>query len=100
VAPYKRHYRVDLKRNVGFDKGSAGRRAAYDKSAEPSVALKLRKLSVEEGAVFNAEVAAAIQEELAASNYGTLLAGRRITPWLSMRTVTSSSTALTGPRSR
>ena len=41
--------------------------------------LELRELSVEEGAVFNAEIAAAIQEKLAASNYGTLLAERGIT---------------------
>ena len=41
--------------------------------------LELRELSVEEGAVFNAEIAAAIQEKLAGSNYGTLLAERGIT---------------------
>ena len=41
--------------------------------------LELRELSVEEGAVFNAEIAAAIQEQLAGSNYGTLLAERGIT---------------------
>ena len=41
--------------------------------------LELRELSVEEGAVFNAEIAAAVQERLAGSNYGTLLAERGVT---------------------
>jgi hypothetical protein len=41
--------------------------------------LELRELSVEEGAVFNAEIAAAIQENLAESNYGGLLAERGVT---------------------
>src|ERR1700748_929774 len=41
--------------------------------------LELRELSVEEGVVFNAEVAAAIQENLADSNYGEVLAERGIT---------------------
>jgi hypothetical protein len=41
--------------------------------------LELRDLSVEEGVVFNAEIAAAIQENLAESNYGELLAQRGIT---------------------
>ena len=41
--------------------------------------LELRELSVEEGAVFNAEIAAAIQENLAESNYGRHLAVRGIT---------------------
>ena len=41
--------------------------------------LELRELSVEEGVVFNAEIAAAIQEKLAESNYGKLLANRGIT---------------------
>jgi hypothetical protein len=41
--------------------------------------LELRDLSVEEGAVFNAEIAVAIQESLAESNYGKLLAERGIT---------------------
>src|SRR6201987_5455088 len=41
--------------------------------------LELRELSVEEGAVFNAEIAAAVQEKLAESDYGTLLAERGIT---------------------
>jgi hypothetical protein len=41
--------------------------------------LELRELSVEEGVVFNAEVAAAIQENLAESNYGAVLAQRGVT---------------------
>ena len=41
--------------------------------------LELRELSVEEGVVFNAEIAAAVQEKLAESNYGKLLAERGIT---------------------
>src|ERR1700735_2378817 len=41
--------------------------------------LELRELGIEEGAVFNAEIAAAVQEKLAGSNYGTLLAERGIT---------------------
>src|ERR1700744_3580410 len=42
----------------------------------PAGGLGLRELSVEEGVVFNAEIAAAIQEKLAESNYGKLLAER------------------------
>jgi hypothetical protein len=41
--------------------------------------LELRELSVEEGVVLNAEIAAAIQENLAESTYGQLLAQRGIT---------------------
>ena len=41
--------------------------------------LELRELSVEEGKVFNAEVAADIEEKLAGSNYGALLAARGVT---------------------
>jgi ParD-like antitoxin of type II bacterial toxin-antitoxin system len=41
--------------------------------------LELRELSIEEGAVFNAEIAVAIQENLAESNYGKVLAERGIT---------------------
>jgi hypothetical protein len=36
-------------------------------------------LSEEEGVVFNAEISAAIQENLAGTNYGRVLAGRGIT---------------------
>jgi hypothetical protein len=41
--------------------------------------LPLGELSVEEGVVFNAEVEAAIEESLARSNYGDVLATRGIT---------------------
>jgi hypothetical protein len=41
--------------------------------------LELSELTVEEGVVFNAEIAAAIQENLATSNYGAVLAQRGVT---------------------
>jgi hypothetical protein len=41
--------------------------------------LELRELSVEEGAVFNAEIAVAVEANLAESNYGALLAERGLT---------------------
>ncbi|MCV7165503.1 TA system antitoxin ParD family protein [Mycobacterium stomatepiae] len=41
--------------------------------------LELGELGVEEGVVFNAEIAAAIQENLNESNYGALLAKRGVT---------------------
>ena len=41
--------------------------------------VDLHELGVEEGVVFNAEIAAAMQESLAESNYGELLAQRGIT---------------------
>ena len=41
--------------------------------------LELHELSVEEGTVFNAEVAAAVQERLAGTNYRALLAERGVT---------------------
>jgi hypothetical protein len=41
--------------------------------------LDLQGLSAEEGVVFNAEIAAAIQEDLAKSNYGAVLADRGVT---------------------
>jgi hypothetical protein len=41
--------------------------------------LEVRELSVEEGVVFNAEIAAAIQENLAGSHYGERLAQRGVT---------------------
>ena len=41
--------------------------------------LELAELSAEEGAVFNAEISAAIQESLAGADYGQVLAGRGIT---------------------
>jgi hypothetical protein len=37
------------------------------------------ELSVEEGVVFNAEISAAIEESLAQTNYGAVLAGQGIT---------------------
>jgi hypothetical protein len=40
--------------------------------------LELRELSVEEGVVFNAEIDAAIQENLAVANYGDALAKRGV----------------------
>jgi len=41
--------------------------------------LDTNDLSVEEGVVFNAEVSAAIEESLASTNYGDVLAARGIT---------------------
>jgi hypothetical protein len=41
--------------------------------------LELRELGTEESAVFNAEIATAVQENLAGSNYGTILAERGMT---------------------
>lgn len=40
--------------------------------------LPLNALTVEEGVVFNAEIAAAIEERLAGSNYGDVLAARGV----------------------
>ncbi|MEN3224764.1 hypothetical protein PUR22_28300 [Mycolicibacterium porcinum] len=39
----------------------------------------LRELTAEEGAVFDAEIAASIEESLARADYGRILAGRGIT---------------------
>lgn len=41
--------------------------------------LAMSELTVEEGVVFNAEVSAAIEESLARTDYGDVLAGRGIT---------------------
>lgn len=41
--------------------------------------LQLAELSEEEGVVFNAEISAAIQENLARADYGRTLAGRGVT---------------------
>jgi hypothetical protein len=41
--------------------------------------LDVTALADEEGVVFNAEISAAIEESLATTNYGDVLAGRRIT---------------------
>ena len=59
----------------------SSQQAAARRRVEAALAgdLELRELSVEEGAVFNAELAAAIQENLADTNYGGVLAGRGIT---------------------
>jgi hypothetical protein len=59
----------------------SSRQSAARAKVEAALAgeLELADLSVEEGVVFNAEIAATIQETLAAANYGQLLAGRGIT---------------------
>jgi hypothetical protein len=41
--------------------------------------LELAELTVEEGVVFNAEISAAIEEGLAGTNYGDVLAARGVT---------------------
>ena len=41
--------------------------------------LGLHELSIKEGAVFNAELTTAVEEKLAGSNYGALLAERGVT---------------------
>jgi hypothetical protein len=41
--------------------------------------LELSELTVEEGVVFNAEISAAIEEGLARTNYGDVLAARGVT---------------------
>jgi hypothetical protein len=62
-------------REVSSQQTAARRRVEAALTGE----LELRELSVEEGAVFNAEIAAAIQENLTESNYGKLLAERGVT---------------------
>ena len=62
-------------RDVSSQQTAARRRVEAALNGE----LELRELSNEEGTVFNAEIAAAIQENLAESNYGELLAERGIT---------------------
>jgi hypothetical protein len=62
-------------REISSQQTAARRRVGAALTGE----LELRQLSVEEGAVFNAEIAAAIQENLAESNYGKLLAQRGVT---------------------
>jgi hypothetical protein len=62
-------------REVSSQRTAARRRVEAALTGE----LELRELSVEEGTVFNAEIAAAVQDELADSNYGTILAERGIT---------------------
>ncbi len=62
-------------REVSSQRTAARRRVEAALTGE----LELRELSVEEGTEFNAEIAAAVQEELADSNYGTTLAERGTT---------------------
>jgi Trk K+ transport system NAD-binding subunit len=62
-------------RAVSSQHTAAGRRVEAALTGD----LELRELSVEEGAVFNAEIAAAIQEKLAGTNYRALLAERGVT---------------------
>jgi hypothetical protein len=62
-------------REVSTQQTAARRRVEAALTGE----LELRELSIEEGAVFNAEIAAAVQENLAESNYGKLLAERGVT---------------------
>lgn len=59
----------------------SGQHTAARRRVEAALAgdLELRELSIEEGVVFNAEIAAAIQENLAQLNYGEVLAKRGIT---------------------
>jgi hypothetical protein len=59
----------------------SGQQTAARRRVESALAgdLELRELSAEEGVVFNAEIAAAIQEKLAESDYGKVLADRGIT---------------------
>lgn len=59
----------------------SSQQTAARKRVEAALAgeLELRELSVEEGVVYNAEVAAAIEENLAGSYYGDVLASHGIT---------------------
>ncbi|HTX97488.1 MAG TPA: hypothetical protein VME67_23230 [Mycobacterium sp.] len=59
----------------------SGQHTAARRRVEAALAgdVELAELSVEEGIVLNAEIAAAIEENLAKSNYGDLLAKRGIT---------------------
>lgn len=59
---------------------SAGQTAAR-RRVEAALAgeLELAELSEEEGVVFNAEISAAIEEQLAGADYGRALAGRGVT---------------------
>lgn len=62
-------------REVSTQQTAARRRVEAALAGE----LELRELGAEEGAVFNAEIAAAVQENLAGANYGRLLAERGVT---------------------
>jgi hypothetical protein len=59
----------------------SSRHTAARRRVEAALAgdVELRELTVEEGVVFNAEISAAIQENLAERNYGDALAKRGIT---------------------
>ncbi|CAJ1502733.1 TA system antitoxin ParD family protein [[Mycobacterium] burgundiense] len=59
----------------------AGQHSAARRKVEAALAggLELSELSPEEGAVFNAEITAAIEESLADTDYGALLTARGIT---------------------
>ena len=62
-------------RAVSSQQSAARRRVEAALAGE----LTLSELSVEEGVVFNAEITAAIQEDLAQAHYGQVLAERGIT---------------------
>jgi len=59
----------------------SSRHSAARRRVEAALAgeLELTRLSAEEGVVFNAEISAAIQENLADTDYGRVLAQRGIT---------------------
>lgn len=59
----------------------SSRESAARRRVEAALAgeLEVTELSDEEGVVFNAEISAAIEENLASSNYGIVLAQRGIT---------------------
>jgi hypothetical protein len=59
----------------------SSRHSAARRRVEAALAgeLELSALTEEEGVVFNAEISAAIQEQLADADYGQLLGGRGIT---------------------
>lgn len=59
----------------------SGQHSAARRKVEAALAggLEVSELSAEEGVVFNAEISAAIEESLAGTDYGALLAARGIT---------------------
>lgn len=59
----------------------SGQHSAARRKVEAALSggVELSELTAEEGIVFNAEIAAAIDESLADTDYGALLAGRGIT---------------------
>jgi hypothetical protein len=61
-------------RALSSRQSAAGRRVEAALTGE----LELRDLSAEEGALFNAEIAVAVEEDLAESNYGETLAERGV----------------------